>query len=126
MATDTPTDPPGPPSRPGSAPPPHPDPARVASLRADLDAAGFTVEGLTELLGPTAARALRREQRLPADLATGQNLSPAATLVRLFALGLPVDPDRLATALPRLGVAGLTDLGLGAVEGGSVHARCDL
>jgi hypothetical protein len=95
-------------------------------LRADLDAAGFTVEGLTELLGPTAARALRREQRLPADLATGQNLSPAATLVRLFALGLPVDPDRLATALPRLGVAGLTDLGLGAVEGGSVHARCDL
>jgi hypothetical protein len=122
----------------GSAPPPQSDPALVASLRADLEAAGFTVDELTELLGPAAARALRREQRLPADLATREDGSPAATLVRLFALGLPVGTTRLAAALPRLGVEGLVRLGLATVDGdgdgdddgdgdgASVHAICDL
>ncbi|MGZ4721966.1 DUF7059 domain-containing protein, partial [Oryzihumus sp.] len=64
--------------------PPVPLPDLVPSLRADLAAAGFTVDGIAEALGPLANDAHGREQRLPADLATRDAGTPLATLVRLF------------------------------------------
>ena len=111
------------------APAPHDTPRLradlVAALRADLTAAGYTVDGVEAALGPVAAAALHREQRLPADLATRSRTEPVAVLVRLLALGLGVDRDRLEAALPTLGVAGLEALGLVNADGG-LRPRCDL
>lgn len=112
-----------------SPPPPTLDPGGAADLRADLDESGYTVEGVADLLGPVASAALHREQRLPADLATRGSTDPAALLLRLFVLGLPVPAGHLDRALPRTGTAGLAAAGAVApVPGrpGEVLARCDL
>ena len=105
---------------------PVPDPELLAALRTDLEAAGFTVDGVAAALGPLAGAALDREQVLPADLATRDTDEPVAVLVRLFALGRSVTPPRLGAALPTVGVDGLERLGLVAVEDGRVRAACDL
>ena len=105
---------------------PRVDPGLVAALRADLLASRFTVEGVTDLLGPMAAAALEREQALPAQRVTARSSEPGATLVRLFTLGDPVDVAEAAAALPTLGVEGAVALGLVAPEGDAVVARCDL
>jgi hypothetical protein len=101
------------------------DPALVDALRADLAAAGFTVPGVEDLLGPVAAAALHREEPVPALLATTGD-DPRAALVRAFVLGVPVDAADLARALPSLGVAGAERLGLVATAGADVRARVDL
>ncbi|MGB3827795.1 MAG: SAM-dependent methyltransferase, partial [Ornithinimicrobium sp.] len=100
---------------------------QLADLRADLAQAGFTVDHVGELLGPMAGGALSSGQRRPADLATRGSLDPAAVLLRLFVLGLPVATADLASALPRTGVAGALALGL-VREGppGEVIGACDL
>jgi hypothetical protein len=105
---------------------PRVDDLLVARLRADLTASGFTVGGVTELLGPMAAAALDRDQALPAQRATDACDDPRAALVRLFTLGDPVDAPEVASALPTLGVAGGVELGLLAPEGDAVVALCDL
>ena len=105
---------------------PRVDPGLVAALRADLLASRFTVEGVTDLLGPMAAAALEREQALPAQRVTARSSEPGATLVRLFTLGDPVEVAEAAAALPTLGVEGAVALGLVAPEGDAVVARCDL
>lgn len=97
----------------------------VAALRADLTAAGYTVDGVEAALGAVASAALHREQRLPADLVTRGRPEPVAVLLRLFALGLGVDRDLLEAALPTLGVAGLEKLGL-VESGGGLRPMCDL
>lgn len=123
-----------------SAPGPSTDPALVALLRADLQASGFTVEGVEDALGPVAAAALHREQALPALRATAVaasvGASPAAatasspsaagaepeqrsavfTLTRLFVLGREVPARDLDAALPALGSAGAQELGLVALD----------
>ncbi|WP_454050775.1 DUF7059 domain-containing protein [Cellulomonas sp. Marseille-Q8402] len=105
------------------------DPALVEALRADLGAAGFTVPGVEDLLGPVASAALHREEPVPALLAT-RGRDPRAALVRAFVLGVPVDGADLARALPTLGVAGAERLGLVAAAGAAgddaVRARVDL
>ena len=106
--------------------PPRVDPDLVPALRADLVAAGYTVAGVTELLGPMATAALDRDQALPAQRVTGASNAPGATLVRLFALGDPVDVAEAAAALPTLGVEGAVALGLVEPEGDAVVALCDL
>ncbi|HET7659671.1 MAG TPA: class I SAM-dependent methyltransferase, partial [Oryzihumus sp.] len=106
--------------------PPVPLPDLVPSLRADLAAAGFTVEGIAAALGPVANEALGREQMLPADLATRDAGTPLATLVRLFTLGRPVPADAVSAALPTLGLEGLQRLGLVTAGEGQVRATCDL
>lgn len=122
-----------------SAPGPSTDPALVALLRADLQASGFTVEGVEDALGPVAAAALHREQALPALRATavaasaGASLAAATapspsdagaepeqrsavfTLTRLFVLGREVPARDLDAALPGLGSAGAQELGLVAL-----------
>lgn len=109
-----------------SAPPPRLDPDLIARLRSDLMASAFTVAGVTEVLGPMAAAALLREQALPAQRITANDSRACATLIRLFTLGDPVDTADVERALPSLGVAGATALGLVAPEGDAVIAVCDV
>ncbi|HET7761287.1 MAG TPA: methyltransferase [Phycicoccus sp.] len=109
-----------------TANPPRVDDELVARLRADLLSTGFTVQGVTDLLGPMAAAALERDQALPAQRVTEASTDPRAALVRLFTLGDPVDAGEVAAALPTLGVDGAVALGLVAPEGDAVVARCDL
>lgn len=97
-----------------------------AALRRALIAAHFTLDGIAEHLGPMASAALHREQRLPADLATRDDTSPVATLVRLFALGLPVGVRQLDRALPGWDTRRLRAAGLVTVDGSRVRAAYDL
>ena len=55
---------------PESPPPPRVDAAGLATLRADLAGAGYTVDGVRAVLGPVADAALHREQPLAAELVT--------------------------------------------------------
>ncbi len=103
-----------------------PDPDLLPRLRADLTAAAYTVDGVEHTLGPVAAGALHREQRLPADLATRHRPEPAAVLVRLFALGFPVAWDDADRALPTLRADGAVRLGLARAEGADLRSTCDL
>ena len=103
-----------------------PDPELLPRLRADLTAAAYTVDGVEHTLGPVAAGALHREQRLPADLATRHRPEPAAVLVRLFALGFPVAWDDADRALPTLRADGAVQLGLARAEGADLRSTCDL
>ena len=108
------------------------DSGLISALRADLQSATFTVSALTGLWGPDAEAALHRNQRVPAlralaALAERLNVVPAsATLARVFVLGLPVTPEALAEALPRLGVEGAMALGLVAAADGSILPLADL
>lgn len=97
----------------------------AAALALDLQALPYTVDAVRNCLGPVAAAALMREQRVPADLAT-RGRGGVAALVRLFTLGLTVTADSIDTSLPRCGVAGLVELGLVSVSGYDVQASADL
>jgi methylase of polypeptide subunit release factors len=109
-----------------SAPTPVADPELVARLRADLEAAAYTVEAVGALLGPLATAALGREQTIPAQRVTAGADGPLATLVRLFGLGDAVDTAEAAAALPSLGLAGASALRLVREQGPGVVATCDL
>ncbi len=102
------------------------DPRLLRALRTDLEAAGYTVDGVAAVLGPVAASALHREQRLPADLATRDGARALQVLLRLFALGFPVAWDDADRALPALRAAGAVRLGLARAEGADLRATCDL
>lgn len=106
--------------------PPRCDVELISRLREDLIASGFTVAGVTALLGPMASSALIREQALPARRIAASADGANGVLVRLFTLGDPVDAADVQRALPSLGVAGATQLGLLAPEGDAVVALCDL
>ena len=96
------------------------DAALVAALRADLAAAGFTVDRVTELVGPEAMSAWSRDQAVPARRALRERGSqdPAlSTLTAFFLLGDPVRSSALDAALHTVGASGLVRLGL--VEGTS-------
>lgn len=108
----------------GSAP--TADPTLTEALRADLVAADFTVDGVEDLLGPTAAAALHREEPLPALRATEAASDPRAALVRAFVLGTEVPRVALDAALPALGVDGAVRLGLVEADTDAVRARVDL
>jgi methylase of polypeptide subunit release factors len=84
----------------------------LARLAADLTAAGFTVDSLTELWGEDAAAALHRGHRVPALRALRSRNGALPTLARAFVLGLPVTPEALAEALPTLGFDAAVELGL--------------
>ena len=96
---------------------PSADAAGAAALAADLGAAGFTVDRLDALWGPVARAALHRESPLPAVRALAGRDVPAATLARLWVLGLPVTRTALDDALPATGTAGAEALGLVAPAG---------
>ncbi len=103
----------------------------VPALRADLVAAGFTVDGVAARLGRVASAALHREQALPALLATEHAADACGVLVRLFTLGRPVPATALDAALPTLGLHGARSLGLVVDDPGGpaaphVAPTCDL
>ena len=96
------------------------DAALVAALRADLAAAGFTVDRVTDLVGPEAMSAWSRDQAVPARRALRERGSqdPAlSALTAFFLLGDPVRSSALDAALHTVGASGLVRLGL--VEGTS-------
>lgn len=100
----------------------------TARLRADLLAAGYTVDRLRQLWGDEADAALARGDRVPAvrALHTAPGAEPqsrAAILARLFLLAVPVTDAELDHALPALGAAGARTLGLVDAAG---RAQLDL
>lgn len=98
----------------------------LALLRADLTAARFTVAGMREVLGPMASAALAREQPLAAERVTAASTDPCAALIRLFALGVPVDVRDVQAALPNVGIDGVLALALVRREGDGLVATCHL
>ncbi|WP_454041552.1 DUF7059 domain-containing protein [Cellulosimicrobium sp. Marseille-Q8652] len=142
------------PHSPSSPPPPGtglaPDVLKgaVHDLRADLGAAGFTVDGVEDRLGPVAAAALHREQAVPARrVLRGADHGPegrderertaasgphdaVGTLTTLFLLGDEVPRGELDAALERTGTDGAVRLGLAEAAGGApddaVRALVDL
>lgn len=102
------------------------EPGLIAALRRDLRGAGYTVDRITQVLGPVASAALHREQVIPAERVTRDNRDPVAVLVRLFALGDPVDRAGVDAALPTLGSDGALALGLVREVGDALIAECDL
>ncbi|MET9604042.1 methyltransferase [Streptomyces sp. NPDC006512] len=78
-----------------------PSPDCAAELRASLLTAGFTADGLLDLLGAPAYAALARSETVAALRATrSAGDTPLASLVRLFLLQEPVPHAHAAAALP--------------------------
>ncbi|WP_405529946.1 methyltransferase [Streptomyces avidinii] len=101
-----------------------PTPDRAAELREALLAAGFTADGLLDLLGAPAYAALARSETVPALRATrGPGNGALASLVRLFLLQQPEPYVHAAGALPV--EAALAD-GWLRLEGDEVHATVDV
>ncbi|MFI0482654.1 methyltransferase [Actinomadura sp. 9N215] len=89
--------------------------ADLSRVRELLIGAGYTVDGVRELLGPVAGGALARDEIVPALRATGGG-SPLEVLTRLFWLQVPVDAASIRTD-------DLVAAGLAEVSGGEVRAR---
>ncbi|MEU3774730.1 class I SAM-dependent methyltransferase [Streptomyces sp. NPDC032472] len=101
-----------------------PTPDRAAELRTALLAAGFTADGLLDLLGAPAYAALARSETVPALRATrSRSNGPLASLVRLFLLQEPEPYVHVSSALP---VEALIADGWLRREGDEVHATVDV
>ncbi|WP_051425568.1 DUF7059 domain-containing protein [Jiangella gansuensis] len=72
----------------------------VNRLRDALAAAGYTVDGVRDLLGARAAAALDRNETTPGLLATAADGSALAALTRLWSLQAPVRRSALEAVLP--------------------------
>ncbi|MFF0726839.1 methyltransferase [Streptomyces sp. NPDC004134] len=107
--------------------PDFPFPDSAAELRAALLAAGFTADGLLDLLGAPAYAALARSETVPAERATrwppGGTPPPLATLTRLFLLRHAVPREHAEAVLPL--AACLTD-GWVREDGEAVRAVVDV
>lgn len=93
------------------------NPGLLAALAADLEAAGYRHDGVVQAVGESAMDALSREQPVPARRALAVKerddaLNPLSTLIRLFLLGGSVSAQRVEAALPTLGLAQATAIGL--------------
>lgn len=99
---------------------PLPDLVLAQALAADLDAADFRSDPLRLLWGDEADDALARGLREPILRAIAGKTGAAATLGRLFVLGMPQPQDAVQRALPRVGVDGAMALGLVRVDGDEV------
>lgn len=87
----------------------------VARVRDLFEQAGYTVEGVRNLLGPVAGAALARDEIVPAlRVSCGQ--TPLESLLRLFWLQVPVPASTLPTD-------DLIALGLAERSGDEVRAR---
>jgi len=103
------------------------DPAVTSALAADLDAAGYTVDGVEALWGAEAAAALHRGNRRAAIRAARDRvtdaLQPRYTLAALFLLGMRQPLSSVEAVLPTVGVDGLVRAGLVRLEDALVHAE---
>ncbi|ROP61515.1 methyltransferase [Curtobacterium sp. PhB115] len=99
------------------------DPVVTTALAADLDAAGFTVEGVDALWGAEAAASLHRGSRVAALRAlAARETTPLGTLATLFVLGLPTSRADAAAAFPSAGLDAVVAAGLLRVSDGAVAA----
>lgn len=107
-------------------------PELIAALRADLQAAQWTVSAVNVMLSEVALGALSRDQRVPAlvelsSITAGEKPFPRALLTRLFMLGSEETRADLEYAFPTLGVEGALELGIIAEVGAaSFTAAFDL
>lgn len=89
-----------------------------ARLRTALVAAGFTYDGVAEVLGAQAHAALGRNETTPA-LRRTRGGSPLETLTRMFLLQTPVEQAAAEAALPglldRMAAEGLVEQSIGEV-----------
>ncbi len=107
------------------------DLALVEQLATELTELGFTMKGIAALVGEAATAALERDEIMPALVATAtasKDEQGLAAAVRLWLLGQEVAESTVAAALPAVGVAGLSGLGLiePGTASGSVRAAVDL
>jgi hypothetical protein len=93
-------------------------------LRAALEQAGYTYDGVAGLLGPVAHAALSRNETTPGLRATRDG-SPLGTLTRLWLLQAAVPLEAAEQALPGL-VGPLADLGIVERSGAEVRALVDV
>ncbi len=93
-------------------------------LRAALEQAGYTYDGVAGLLGSTAHAALSRNETTPGLRATGDG-SPLSTLTRLWLLQAPVPLEAVELALPGL-LGQLEGLGIVKRSGSEVRALVDV
>lgn len=89
----------------------------LAALAADLQDAGYTVDGVAAFLGEEANAALGRDQLVPAMLACREaaaagTATAVAAAVALWLVGESVPVEQADEAFPRTGAAGLRELGL--------------
>lgn len=96
----------------------------IEQLRIALSEAGFSYDGVADLLGPLAHSALGRNETTPAWLATADG-SALATLTRLFLLQRPVERPEVERALPGL-VEAMRAAGFLEASGGEVRAALDI
>lgn len=116
------------PARSATPPPRFTQAGQPSALREDLLRSAYTADAVAELLGPVAAAALARDQRLPARRRLAGVSGPLATLVRLFSLGDEVSAADAAQAFAGVTLAAAEEVGLVArrAEQGAVRALCDL
>jgi hypothetical protein len=96
----------------------------VSRLRDCLATAGFTYDGVAQLLGRTAHAALSRNETTPGVRATGDG-SPLSTLTRLWPLQATVSAVEADRALPGL-LPGLCGAGILERSMDTVRALIDL
>ncbi|MEP6559764.1 MAG: methyltransferase [Nakamurella sp.] len=101
------------------------DNAITDRLGDDLRAAGYTADGVPDLLGESAHRALGRGELAPGLRATSDR-SPLATLTRLFLLGAAADEPSVRRALPATGVEAALSDGILERHGDSLRAALDI
>lgn len=99
-------------------------PVVLDALGADLRAAGYTVDGVAELLGADVHAALGRGVWWPAMRATGTD--PLSALVRLFLLGVEVPRGDLHEVFTRVPLDALVAGGVLEVADGTVRAALDI
>lgn len=107
------------------------DAAVVDALAADLRAAGYTTDGVADLLGEDAYAAFAKGVWWPAARATERALSGdgrrLAAVVRLLLLGSDEPADLVSEALPTAGVDALRANGvIESVSSGTVRAALDI
>ncbi|WP_420365485.1 methyltransferase [Curtobacterium sp. L3-7] len=103
------------------------DPAVTTALAADLDAAGFSVEGVDALWGVDAAAALHRGNRVAAVRALdARPTTPLTTLAMLFVLGLTVPRTDAEQAFSTAGLDAVVAAGLLRVDDDRALPTVDL
>ncbi|MHC8608948.1 DUF7059 domain-containing protein [Paenarthrobacter ureafaciens] len=108
-------------------------PALLAALGDAFKSVNYTLDGVADLLGPSAYAALGRDQIIPALLATERTsgsdqagLRGLTVLVRLWLLAVPQAVADVDAALPGPGANGLAELGLVTIADGVVTAAVDV
>jgi methylase of polypeptide subunit release factors len=101
------------------------DHAVTDRLGDDLRAANYTADGVPDLLGASAHRALGRGELAPGLRAT-RDRSPLATLTRLFLLGADEDEPAVRRALPATGVEAALAEGILERHGETLRAALDI